>query len=290
MLTRRPPLIAGIVAAALGVALTTLLVYALKDVAPVLSLGVVYLLVVLVVATVWGAWLALGDRGRERARVQLLPHPADRALHDRQRRELGRAGRVLPRRGGGELAGADRAQAGAGGRRAPPGGRPVGRDGAAAAARRAAGGDAAGGRRAARPGARPGQRGDRAARGRGGGAQRRLPAARRHAPDRHARAPGGRAGDRAPARAGPRRAVAGGAAGRRAGTRRAAVRGGRDRRAAPQRRDQDRAAALGLARPALAADRDPHQRRGAALAEPDRRRARRARRGRRRRGAAASRG
>ena len=59
MLTRRPPLIAGIGAAALGVALTTLLVYALKDVAPVLSLGVVYLLVVLVVATVWGAWLAL---------------------------------------------------------------------------------------------------------------------------------------------------------------------------------------------------------------------------------------
>ena len=53
---------------------------------------------------------------------------------------------------------------------------------------------------------------------------------------------------------------------------------GRDRRAAPQRRDQDRAAALGLARPALAADRDPHHRRGAALAEPHRRRARRARR------------
>jgi two-component system sensor histidine kinase KdpD len=60
MLTRRPPLIAGIVAAALGVALTTLLVYALDDVAPVVSLGVVYLLVVLVVAAVWGAWLALG--------------------------------------------------------------------------------------------------------------------------------------------------------------------------------------------------------------------------------------
>ena len=59
MLTRRPPLVIGIVAAALGVALTTLLVYALKDVAPVLSLGVVYLLVVLVVATIWGAWLAL---------------------------------------------------------------------------------------------------------------------------------------------------------------------------------------------------------------------------------------
>jgi two-component system sensor histidine kinase KdpD len=59
MLQRRPPLVVGIAAAAAGVALTTLLVYALDDIAPVLSLGVVYLLVVLVVATVWGAWLAL---------------------------------------------------------------------------------------------------------------------------------------------------------------------------------------------------------------------------------------
>ena len=39
------------------------------------------------------------DGAGERARVQLLPHPADRALHDRDRRELGRAGRVLPRGG-----------------------------------------------------------------------------------------------------------------------------------------------------------------------------------------------
>src|SRR4051812_12425274 len=57
--TRRPPLLVGVAVAAVGVALTTLLVYALKDVAPVLSLGVVYLLVVLLVATVWDAWLAL---------------------------------------------------------------------------------------------------------------------------------------------------------------------------------------------------------------------------------------
>ena len=59
MLQRRPPLVVGIATAAVGIALTTLLVYALKDVAPVLSLGVVYLLVVLVVATIWGAWLAI---------------------------------------------------------------------------------------------------------------------------------------------------------------------------------------------------------------------------------------
>jgi two-component system, OmpR family, sensor histidine kinase KdpD len=56
---RRPPIAAGIAVAAAGVALTTLLVFALDDVAPVLSLGVVYLLAVLVVATVWGAWLGI---------------------------------------------------------------------------------------------------------------------------------------------------------------------------------------------------------------------------------------
>src|SRR5262249_28139534 len=58
-LRQRPPFAVGIAVAAAGVALTTLLVYALDDVAPVLSLGVVYLLVVLVVATVWGAWLGI---------------------------------------------------------------------------------------------------------------------------------------------------------------------------------------------------------------------------------------
>src|SRR3954466_12739926 len=59
MLTRRPPLLVGVVAAALGVALTTLLVFALRDVAPVVSLGVVYLLAVLVIASIWGVWLGL---------------------------------------------------------------------------------------------------------------------------------------------------------------------------------------------------------------------------------------
>ena len=59
MLTRRPPLLAGVVAAALGVALTTLLVFALRDVAPVVSLGVVYLVAVLVIASIWGVWLGL---------------------------------------------------------------------------------------------------------------------------------------------------------------------------------------------------------------------------------------
>jgi two-component system, OmpR family, sensor histidine kinase KdpD len=53
----RPPLWLGIVVAALGVALTTLLLYPLANAAPVLSLGVVYMLIVLVAASLWGLWL-----------------------------------------------------------------------------------------------------------------------------------------------------------------------------------------------------------------------------------------
>src|SRR4051812_44582084 len=56
---RRPPIVVGVAAAALGVALTTLLLFALKGAAPVESLGVVYLLTVLVVASIWGAWLGI---------------------------------------------------------------------------------------------------------------------------------------------------------------------------------------------------------------------------------------
>ncbi len=59
LLTRRPPLWLGIVAAAAGVTLTTLVVFALRAVAPVVSLGVVYLVAVLVIASTWGVWLGL---------------------------------------------------------------------------------------------------------------------------------------------------------------------------------------------------------------------------------------
>src|SRR6476469_2414087 len=59
LLARRPPLLIGIAAAAAGVALTTALVFALRDVAPVVSLGVVYLVAVLVIASIWGVWLGL---------------------------------------------------------------------------------------------------------------------------------------------------------------------------------------------------------------------------------------
>ncbi|HSZ69728.1 MAG TPA: ATP-binding protein [Solirubrobacteraceae bacterium] len=48
---------AGGLSAIAAVALCTLIVYPLKQIAPVVSLGVVYLLAVLVVSLTWGAWL-----------------------------------------------------------------------------------------------------------------------------------------------------------------------------------------------------------------------------------------
>jgi two-component system sensor histidine kinase KdpD len=59
-LTRtRPPLPLGAAAAAGSLALTTLLVFALAETAPVVSLGVVFLPAVLVISSVWGAPLGL---------------------------------------------------------------------------------------------------------------------------------------------------------------------------------------------------------------------------------------
>ncbi len=55
----RPRLALGIGAAVLTVAIATVAVYALKQVAPVVSLSVVYLPAVLLVSTYWGAWLGL---------------------------------------------------------------------------------------------------------------------------------------------------------------------------------------------------------------------------------------
>jgi two-component system sensor histidine kinase KdpD len=54
---RRP--VGGIVVAAIAVALTTLVLFLLKEIAPAVSLGVVYLLAVLLVAIIWGAWLGV---------------------------------------------------------------------------------------------------------------------------------------------------------------------------------------------------------------------------------------
>ena len=132
-------------------------------------------------------------------------------------------------------------------------------------------------RRSARPGGgRTAPHGVRLELGRGRTATLDLPGRLEPPPRAHQRA---------------HRAVARGAAGCRARPRRAAGRGGRDPGAAPLRRDQDRAAARGLARPAHAAHRHPDRRRGAALDPPRPGRSRRARGGRsrpRRRGSPSS--
>lgn len=58
--TDRPSPIAGVVAAVLSVAAATAVIYPLKTVAPVVSLGVVYLLGVVVVSTLWGLAFGVG--------------------------------------------------------------------------------------------------------------------------------------------------------------------------------------------------------------------------------------
>jgi two-component system sensor histidine kinase KdpD len=58
-LKRSRSLTTGVIVAVAAVALTTLILYPLKQIAPALSLGVVYLLAVLLVATFWGTWLAV---------------------------------------------------------------------------------------------------------------------------------------------------------------------------------------------------------------------------------------
>jgi two-component system sensor histidine kinase KdpD len=61
LLTSEPPSRrVGVLVAAGLVALCTLLVYPLKQAAPVVSLGVVYMLAVLIVSITWGAWLGVG--------------------------------------------------------------------------------------------------------------------------------------------------------------------------------------------------------------------------------------
>lgn len=49
----------GVAIAATAIAATTLLLYPLREIAPAVSLGVVYLLAVLLVASIWGLWLGL---------------------------------------------------------------------------------------------------------------------------------------------------------------------------------------------------------------------------------------
>src|SRR5437763_13822007 len=65
----------GVVAAALGVAATTGLIYPLRTVAPEVSLGVLYLLVVLLASTYWGLWLGLATSVTSAAAFTWVPIP-----------------------------------------------------------------------------------------------------------------------------------------------------------------------------------------------------------------------
>ena len=206
-----------------------------------------------------------GDGAGQRARVQLLPHPADGPLHHLRGRELGRPRRLLHRRARGQHAGRARARTA----RARPHERRQEADLAAEMARlllRGASLDEAlpAVVAAPRPRARAVVGRDRAAR-RGRRRAPRRPA--RWATARWARCscPPGCATavlERLRERVVPALdAILGAAIERDA----LAARGGRDRGAAPLRRAQDRAAARRLARPALAADGDPHRRRRARL-------------------------
>lgn len=56
----RPPLAAGVAAGATAVAVTTALIFPLREIVPAVSTGVVYLLAVLLVATWFGLWVGLG--------------------------------------------------------------------------------------------------------------------------------------------------------------------------------------------------------------------------------------
>src|SRR5437899_6250941 len=58
--SRRPSRALGVLAAVASVAVATALIYPLKRVSPVLSLGVMYVLAVVVVSTLWGLVFGIG--------------------------------------------------------------------------------------------------------------------------------------------------------------------------------------------------------------------------------------
>ena len=94
----------GVVVAALAVAATTALVYPLAEIAPVVALGVVYLVAVLLVSSVWGGWLGAATALASALAFNFF-HIPPTGRHDLGGRELGRARRSLHRRAGGQHAG-----------------------------------------------------------------------------------------------------------------------------------------------------------------------------------------
>ena len=88
--------------AAAAVAAITAGNYGLRELVPVVSTGVVYMLAVLLVSSGWGLWLGLLTALMSAAAFNYFHIPPTGALHDRRRRELGGAGRLPGRRRGDE--------------------------------------------------------------------------------------------------------------------------------------------------------------------------------------------
>ena len=264
----RPAIALGVVVAALAVALETLAIYPLAHLAPVVSLGVVYLIGVVVVSTYWGIQLGFAT-----AIVSALAYnyfhlpPIGRLTLADDRNWVALASFLVVAAATGLVAELARARAEEADRRRREAdlatemartllvGASV-QDALAVAAQRLAAAigaasaaielDVVAGdeRRAAFP-----LREDERVIG-----TLVLPASFAAARSRaHRRA------DRARAAVGARGCAA---------SRGTAGGGRRDGGAAPQRRDEDGAAALGLPRPAHAADGDPHRRRGARAPKP----------------------
>ena len=85
LLVRSPPSRRlGALAVLIGVALSTLIVYPLKHVAPVVSLSVVYLPAVLIVSIAWGAWFGLASGILSAAAFNFfhLPPVGTLSIHD----------------------------------------------------------------------------------------------------------------------------------------------------------------------------------------------------------------
>ena len=252
----------GLVVAAGSVALITGVIYALREIAPVLSTGVVYMLAVLLVSSYWGFWLGPRHRrarARWRSTSSTSRRPAAFTIAESEN-WVALAVFLVAAVVTSTLAGAAALA-----RRRPSAARREA-DLSAEMARlllggAGVGGVAAGGGAAHRQGLRPPLGGDRARLG----GQRRAPAGapsdRGRQPHRDGARPGGHRA-RGPRRApGPRRPgletlVA--AVRRREELESQVIETKALRRS---QRGQDDAAALGLARPALAAHRDHRRRR-----------------------------
>ena len=74
----------GAIVAVGAVALCTLILYPLQEIAPAVSLGVVYMLAVLVVSVIWGAWLGFATAVLSAAAFNFfhLPPVGQFTIHD----------------------------------------------------------------------------------------------------------------------------------------------------------------------------------------------------------------